>query len=281
MSAFSASDAALEGFQVLRTNWRVVVGWAVLNLLALVAMIVITVIVAVSIGVVSGVEAGSGAAGAVGWLVSMLGAFGIEMALIVGVYRLMLRPADPGFLHLRLGRDELRLVLVGLVLVLGLFAMVGVSLLLAKLLEPAGFLGHVLAGAAALAAGGFLALRFGLAGPISFAEGRIDFARSWRMTRGQLWPLLGMWFLNFCLLMLVWLALWLAVFVLSGLLTGFHGFGAAEGGEALQSHPGRYLLEGIIPILSLPAMLVLSQAPWVAVYRALAGSEPPLVPGEA
>ena len=44
MSAFSASDAALEGFQMLRTHWRVVVGWAVFNLLALVAMIVITVI---------------------------------------------------------------------------------------------------------------------------------------------------------------------------------------------------------------------------------------------
>ena len=69
--------------------------------------------------------------------------------------------------------------------------------------------------------------------------------------------------------MLVWLALWLAVFVLSGLLTGFHGFASAEGGEALQSHPGRYLIEGVIPILCLPALLVISQAPWVSVYRTL------------
>ena len=79
-----------------------------------------------------------------------------------------------------------------------------------------------------------------------------------------------MWFLNFCLVMLVWLALWLAVFVLSGLLTGFHGFASAEGGEALQSHPGRYLIEGVIPILCLPALLVISQTPWVSVYRSLA-----------
>ena len=34
---FSASDAALEGFQVLHRHWRVVVGWAGFNLLALLA----------------------------------------------------------------------------------------------------------------------------------------------------------------------------------------------------------------------------------------------------
>ena len=32
---------------------------------------------------------------------------------------------------------------------------------------------------------------------------------------------------------------------------------------------GRYLIEGIVPILALPALLVISQAPWVAAYRAL------------
>jgi hypothetical protein len=79
-----------------------------------------------------------------------------------------------------------------------------------------------------------------------------------------------MWFLNFCLVMLVWLALWLAEFVLSGLLTGFHGFVRAEDSEALVSHPGRYVLEAILPILCTPALLLLSQAPWVAAYRVLA-----------
>ena len=33
MAAFSPSDAALEGFQVLRRHWRVVVGWAAFNLI--------------------------------------------------------------------------------------------------------------------------------------------------------------------------------------------------------------------------------------------------------
>jgi hypothetical protein len=269
MIRFSASDAALEGFQMLRTHWRVIVGWGVFNLLALVAMIVVTVILGVGVGVAAGVDQASGAAGVVGGVVGLVVTALIETALIVGIYRLMLRPGDPGFLHLRLGRDEGRLFVVGVILVFGVALFTGLAYALTGLLGGLGGVGRVLGVILVMALGGWLALRFGLVAPLSFAEGKIDFARSWRLTRGQVWPLLGMWFLNFCLVMFVWLALYLAVFVLSGLLTGFHGFAPADDGETLQTHPGRYMLEAIIPILVLPALLVLSQAPWVAAYRAL------------
>jgi hypothetical protein len=271
MSAFSASDAALEGFQVLRSHWRVAVGWAVFNVLALVAMIVVTVTISVAVGLATGAAQASGAAAAIGGLAGLLVTALIETVLIVGLYRLMLRPGDPGFLHLRLGRDEGRLFVVGLILACGVLVLGALAAGLGLLLEKVTPAGRVIAAALALGVGGWLALRLGLAAPISFAEGKIDLRRSWRMSRGNTWPLLGMWFLNFCLVMLVWLSLWLAVFVVSGLLTGFHGFARAEDGEALISHPGRYILEAIVPILFMPAMLVLSQAPWVAVYRELAG----------
>jgi hypothetical protein len=276
MIRFSASDAALEGFQMLRTHWRVIVGWALFHLLALVAMIVVTVIGGVGIGLAAGVDQGSGAAGAIGGLAGVLVTALIETALIVGLYRLMLRPEDPGFLHLRLGRDEGRLFVVGLIFVCGVALFTGLATLLGGLAGRTGPVVRIAVGLAVAIVGGGLALRFGLVGPISFAERRIDFAASWRLTRGQTWPLLGMWFLNFCLVMFVWLALYLAVFVVSGLLTGFHGFAPADDAEALMSHPGRYLIEAILPILALPALLVLSQAPWVAAYRALsrAAAEP-------
>jgi len=270
MIGFSASDAALEGFQVLRTHWRVVVGWALFNLLALVALIVVVVIVGVGVSLAGSSGEASSTAGAIGAFAGLLATGLIETVLIVGLYRLMLRPDDPGFLHLRLGRDEGRLFLVGLILFCGAVAVAAVTYWLAGLFASLGIAGRIIATLIAVAVAGWLALRLGLTAPISFAEGRIDLARSWRMSRGRVWALLGMWFLNFCLVMFVWLALYLAVFVLSGLLTGFHGFWGAEGGEALQSHPGRYLLEAVIPILSMPALLVLSQAPWVAAYRALA-----------
>ena len=254
---------------MLRTHWRVVVGWGMFNLLALVAMIVVTVIVGVGIGLAAGVDEGSGAAGVIGGLAGVLVTALIETVLIAGLYRLMLRPGDPGFLHLRLGRDEGRLFVVWLVFVCGVALFAGLATALGGLAGQAGPAVRVAAGLLAALVGGWLALRFGLVGPISFAEGRIDFPTSWRLTKGQGWPLLGMWFLNLCLVMFVWLALYLAVFVVSGLLTGFHGFASADDAEALMTHPGRYLIEAIVPVLALPALLVLSQAPWVAAYRAL------------
>jgi hypothetical protein len=230
--------------------------------------------VALGIGLARSEGEAASTAGVIGGVVGALATGLIETVLIVGLYRLMLRPADPGFLHLRFGRDEGRLFLVGLILVAGVALLVGVAVGFSQLLEKFIPAGRIVTALLALAMGGWLALRLGLAAPISFAERRIDLRRSWRMTRGRAASLLGMWFLNFCLVMLVWLVLWLAVFVLSGLLTGFHGFGSAEGGEALESHPGRYLIEAVIPILSMPALLVLSHAPWVAVYRDLASEAP-------
>jgi hypothetical protein len=274
MSAFSASDAALEGFEVLRAHWRVVVGWGVFSLLAVVALVAITVVVAVGVGLAGTGDEATATAGVIGATLDALATGLILAALVVGLYRLKLRPDDPGFLHLRLGRDEGRLFVIALIWGAALFLLAACAVALGTLLNGFISVGQILARVLVAGVGGWLALRFALTAPISFAERRIDFLASWRMTRGQVWPLLGMWFLNLCLVLLIWLALWLAVFVLSGLLTGFHGFAIADSDEALTSHPLRYLLEAIIPILCMPALLVLSQAPWVAAYRGLANPAP-------
>ena len=66
MARFSASDAALEGVNLMRRRWRVVLGWAGFNLLALVMLAVIfyvmvwlliSIIGAALIGVAGGAEA--------------------------------------------------------------------------------------------------------------------------------------------------------------------------------------------------------------------------------
>jgi hypothetical protein len=136
------------------------------------------------------------------------------------------------------------------------------------LLGRAGWAGHLAGALISAVVGGYLLLRFGLAAPIAFVERKIDFVRAWRLTRAHVPALLGMWVLNACLFMLVWVVLYLVIFLSSGLLFGFHGFGPIEGGDALISHPGQYLLEGVVPILAAPALLVVSQAPWVAAYQA-------------
>ena len=273
MSIFSPSDAALEGVLLLRRHWRVAVGWGLFNLVALLAVIVVTVVVGVGIDLAAAGDGTSSAASIIGATAGGLATGLLETMLIVGLYRLMLRPEAPGFLHLRLGRDEARLFVIVLIMLAALVILAIPAVALGMALHSAVGGGQVVVGLICVSVGGWLALRFGLTAPISFAEGRIDFMGSWRLTRGHGAALFGMWFLNFVLLVIVWLALWLALFLLSGLLTGFHGIGAQEGGDALQSHPGRYLLEAIVPVVLMPAFIVLSQAPWVAAYRDLAASE--------
>ena len=54
MTPFSASDAALEGFSLIRRRWRVVLGWAGFNLISLVMLVVLTVIFSLVASAVSG-----------------------------------------------------------------------------------------------------------------------------------------------------------------------------------------------------------------------------------
>jgi hypothetical protein len=268
MSTFSPSDAAFEGFQVLRRHWRVVVGWAAFNLLAMVAMVTFTVIVLVALEVVGGAQGRSQVAGQVGGVVAVLGYGATEIVIVTGLYRLMLRPAEPGFLHLRLGRSELR-TLAGFAapaLALTPLAFAGAIAVGAAAVRslPAG----IVLGAALLAALATLALRFALTPVIGFAEGGVPLPVAWRMSRGQSWRLIGMAVLVACLLAVMGVAIWLALFVAGGLLTGFDDLGLS-GAESLAAHPGRYVFQIVAELVLAPIFLIIAQAPFVAVYRAL------------
>jgi hypothetical protein len=267
MATFSASDAALAGFQVLRRHWRVAVGWAVFNLVAMVAVVVVGVVVGVVLNVSGGKAAERLASGAVAG-VAALGTVMVEVVIVTGLYRLRLRPQDPGFLHLRLGRDELRMAGVTLIVLCAAGLLAAAAYGLSVALYPFAGAAPVLADLAALGVAIWLGLRFSLAGATSFAGRRLDFLGSWRLTRGRNWPLVGMWLLNLCILGVLWVVLWLAMFVVTGLFTGFGDLGAS-GPEALQSHPGRYLLEAAASLLLTPIVLILQQAPYVAAYQAL------------
>ena len=271
--SFSPSDAALEGFQVLRRHWRVVVGWAGFNLLAMVAMVAVAVVLIV-LGVAlvgSGSREAAGGVGAViGGLVGFLGALAIEVCVVTAIYRLLLNEGEPGFFYLHWGRDELRLLAVWACLIAlagaAAFAVVGLAAASAKVAPWAPWLVS-LAGAAL---GIWLMIRLSLAAPATFAGKRLGLADAWRMSRGRFWSLLGMNALLFCLLAMVSVAAWLVMFLVAAGFTGFHDWGAISlsDRDALTEHPGRYLLQLVAELAFAPVLLVISQAPLAAAYQA-------------
>jgi hypothetical protein len=269
--AFSPSDAALAGFRVIRERWRDVAGWSLFNVIALVAMVVVTVIIAFGVAAAS-----SGGAvelsGQLGGLVALLGAALTEAVLTAGLFRLMLRPDEPGFLHLRLGADELRLLGVWAVMLIGAFLLMGLTAALVLAGRGLGPLGAVLAWLVIAGLGVWLALRFSLATVATFAERRFAFASSWRVTRGHVWSLLGMAVLSACIVALLAFLFTLALSVVLGLTVGFGSvIDALFDPEALKSHPGLYLVELAAELALTPVAAVLLLAPWVSAYQTLTG----------
>lgn len=273
MTTFSPSDAALEGFTVIRRHWRVVVGWAAFNLLALVAMIVLTVICAVAVTLGSGstnpdhtaqVVAGFGGA------IAGLGYLVVQIVITTALFRLLLRPQAHGFLYLRIGGDELRVLAASLLVLLACAPVLAAGSFLAaagaKLSGWAAFGLSVLT----MICAWLVALRLGLAPVMSFAARRVRLIAAWRTSGGLTLSLVGMSVLALCLVALIALVTWIALFVVGGLITGFHDLGLS-GPDSLREHPGRYLFQIVAEMLITPFFLVIVQAPWVAVYRALAG----------
>ena len=275
MSSFSPSDAALEGFQALGRHWRAVVGWAGFQVVAMVALGVVMFVLL--IGVVpftASREAASSLGGVVGAVVLGLGGGLVQLVILTGLYRVMLTPEAPGFMHLRVGADEFRVLGAALLTAVVAVPLVALAIFLGvSVSHVSGALGFGVL-ACLLIAAYAIALRLGLTPVIAFAEKRISLVESWRRTRGQTWRLVGMAVLLLCLIGVVVVVTWLAVFVVGGLLTGFQDLNLSDR-ETLSEHPGRFVLQVVVDLVLAPVFLVIAQAPWVAVYKALTpGREP-------
>ncbi|THD77728.1 MAG: hypothetical protein E7812_13295 [Phenylobacterium sp.] len=274
MTRFSPSDAAFEGFRVIGRHWRVVAGWALFNVVAEVAMIVLTVVIAIGLSAAAGGAGATQLSGALGGVIWLFGFALIVAMLTAGAYRLMLRPEEPAFLHLRLGRDELRLIAVWLVMLIASFLFIGACAFVQRFAGRASLIVWLIALVVAV----FLALRFALAPVASFADRRLGFAASWRLSRGRVWSLLGMAVLTACFLGLVFLASLLVLLPAVIATSGFSSlFEAMSEADALKAHPGLYLGETAFELVLMPVMIVLAAAPAAAAYRALT-AEPILDP---
>ena len=278
MTDFSASDAALEGFQVLRKHWRVVVGWCLFSVIAFVGLLIVAVIAILFSTLAATTPDQANSLGSViGGLTLGLGGGLVEVAVTVALYRLMLRPgATPGLFYLRISRDEGRLLALWIVVLLALGGLTGIAFVAIRGLAHIDGLAATAGAVVALVAMFWLTLRFSLAGPANFDTGGFGLAQSWRMTRGRFWPLAGTWILSFCLLALIAVLLWLATALLQAAIGGFHSLAPVDlsDREALTDRPGAYIFGFIAELLLGPVFWVIGQAPYAAIYRSLSAPAP-------
>lgn len=209
--ALSASDAAFEGFRVVRRNPVTLVFWALFYIATM----------ALAFGLAGGgiarlmafsQEMEQGGTPALEDLAPLGQAYLSVMALMLplglisgavlnaAIVRAVLHPEDKAWGYLRFGMDEVRVlgVSLGLGVAFGVVSLIAVFLLgvIAGLVgaanAAAGVLVGLVGGLALACAAIWLLIRFCLAIPITFAEKRLAFVDSFRLTKGHFWPLLGM-----------------------------------------------------------------------------------------
>jgi hypothetical protein len=280
MGAFSASDAALEGFQVIRSHWRIVLGWCLFALVGYLGLVVLTAVaILIAAFAVSTRDQAGTVGGLIGGVVLGLGGVAVQAMVVTALYRMHIRPAGaPGLFYLRVSRDEGRLLALWAVL-LALFAAVMTAGFVAlQRLEPFGGLAMTAGTLVFLAVVIWLAIRFSLAGPANFALGRLGLVESWRLTRGRFWALLGMVALAVCLLLLIAVVLFIVTAVIQAAIGGFHTLApvSLSDRQALMERPGAYVFALIIELAIAPIYLVIGQTPFVAAFEALAPASEPV-----
>lgn len=304
--AFSATDAAFEGFRLVRRNPLALVAWTVLYA-------VLTLIALFSLSTMVGsLEAWSAQAEAMEsvdqpsleQVMALMSGFGAIMAqiawllpvsLVVGamlgaaVARGVLNPSRDGFGYLRLGMDEVRVLAVTFVLGL-IMTFVAVVAFVA--------LGVLIGGAKAAGGGGaaaiagvvgvlamvclfvWLSVRLSLAVPITVAEKRFAFFDSFSLTKGRFWPLLGMAILAFVMVLVVQLLssiVTMPIALVSGMESWSFGSGQdVEDVRAALDVTNPWVIAHAVAEAIVSALTVgILYAPFAAAYRDITGAATP------
>ena len=237
---FSATDAALSGFRLVREHLKTVGIWAVLMTVASLIVSIATIKLAgpqmaammeLSAEPSSDPQATLKAMEGMGPLLLFSAVYSLVIysILLAGVNRLVLRPQDGANAFLRIGADELRqaavLILVNLILLAAYFGLVIVAGVVIGIGIAVGgaatgvILGVVLF-AGVLAAMIFLAVRLSFAGVLTFDTRKVSIRDSWALTKGQFWPLFGAYFVALVLAVVVYALLLVIIAVIGASLGG-------------------------------------------------------------
>ncbi len=225
------------------------------------------------------------------------------------IYRAVLRPEDGGFLHMKLGMDEVwqGLLFVCVLILFFILAFV-VALGAAALIAAVFFIGEGMGSpgggwikglgitaivVAAIVGLIWVGLRFSMAGPATFDNRTFQLFESWTLTKGQAWPLFGLALLLAITLLAIQLVLsaaFLAAFLAAGSIEAL----SPEAMEAFFAQPVETWLAQATPwmigvtlisALLTGALYVIWSAPWARAYSQLAArlrpaADAPLPEGE-
>lgn len=293
--SFSASDAAFEGFRMTRRSPMTVLWWALAYIVFFAGILALAS--GPIIHMVSEMERLEGLSdpqfsdfSSLGQTYFSLFSWVMPLSLVFGavinaaVARAVLRPGQSAFGYMRLGMDEVRVLVVTLVLAIAfgvVMALGGVVLgFVAGFVNASGtsglWLGVVVGGIALAVLAIWLMVRFSLAVPIVVAERRFAFVDSFALTKGRFWPILGMAVLAGVMSLLVGLLggiIAQAVTLMTGGLDVLSGMEEARLDEIVRAAWPALLSWGVINALISALQLAVIYAPFSAAYRALTGKE--------
>ncbi|WP_293900029.1 hypothetical protein [Phenylobacterium sp.] len=289
MSRFSPSDAALEGFRLTRERPAAMLAWSFVYFGGLL-LITLTMMITLGPQFIAVVKKGGFSADdieAVSGLLYQSGPAFILLLLMTivlfsvitgGVLRLVLRPEEHGFAHLRLGRDELRLAAVNLVFVGFYVVSLVAGVLVGQVFSQSGAPLNVLAPAVIVGLpASWVGVRLCLMTPLTFDRRRISFGDAWAMSKGRSWSLLGM----IVLAVVFYVMVWLLFFVIGLALVELSG-----GEKAMQDISKLTPLTAVAAIASLIMQflmqilqVVMLYGPFAVAYRQIRGANASEVPG--
>lgn len=266
--SFSPSDAALEGFRLARNHPGTMLAWSAVyfgGLLLIFLVMTATLgpeFIAITrkggflnedLDSTSSLLAQSLPAL---FLVLVLSA-ALWSVITAGVLRLVLRPNEHGFAHLRLGKDELRLTFANL-LCIAIYVITGiVGVVMAGALRQSGAVTLWVGGLLGVAFAVWVGVRLSLLLPNVFMTGRVSLADAWQKTRGQFWNLCGM----ITMAVVFYVIIWVVFAAVSFILVTVSG-----GGEAMQDITQLTVLTAVTAIIGLVMQFLLQVLQIVMIY---------------
>ncbi len=297
MAKFAIAEAAFAGIRLLGRKPLAAVVWAMIYIAFLAAIIapfigdlisLFTAVAGMGVNLNPQTLLPLLAPVAGFYLLFLLGSLVFGAVISCAVYRAELRPEESGFAYLRLGSEELWVLLVNFVqfwVMLG--AQIALAIPLAIVIALVSMNNSAMVGAAnevgQLVIDGvmvWLYLRFSLAAPMTFADRQFRLFDSWVLTRGLGWRLLGVGAIVIVMAIAIYLFL-----VIIGTVAGISLWSAIPHPAKLDqmfSRPPSEWMNDLAPLLALGGLLVtiagtllvpIFIAPWAYIYQRLQGSK--------